>query len=213
VGSSWNPTVKDWSVTKAVTSIKDQGRCGAGWAFAVAAALESLAFKSNSVTDADYSEQQLISCSQSTGNNGCDGGWMNSAFEFVKGHGIATEAVFPYGPNGVDTTTSCSNGGSFKISKYTKVSPDCVSAAAALSTRPLSVAVDAAGWANYKSGIFKKCATVINHGVLLVGVNSTAWKIKNSWGTAWGDKGFIYLDATRGANTCGVCSYASYPVK
>lgn len=139
---------------------------------------------------------------------------MNSAFEFVRVHGITTEAVFPYGPNGTETTKeSCSNGGSFKISTYTKVSPDCVSAAAALSTRPLSVAVDAAGWANYKSGIFKKCATVINHGVLLVGVNSTAWKIKNSWGTGWGEKGFIYLDATQGANTCGVCSYASYPVK
>ena len=67
----------------------------------------------------------------------------------------------------------------------------------------MAVAVDAGGWSHYSSGIFSNCGTSINHAVLLVGVVRGNWKIKNSWGTTWGEKGFIRL---KSGNTCGVCS-------
>ena len=84
--------------------------------------------------------------------------------------------------------------------------------AAALAFRPLSVALCADGWQSYSSGVFSVCGTSVNHGVLLVGVTSTTWLIKNSWGAGWGQQGFMYLDATNGANTCRICDYASYPM-
>jgi len=54
------------------------------------------------------------------------------------------------------------------------------------------------------------CGSSINHAVLLVGIVGGAWKIKNSWGTGWGEQGFIRLDGSK--STCGVCQYAGvYP--
>ncbi len=56
-----------------------------------------------------------------------------------------------------------------------------------LNSQPLSVTVDATNWGQYHTGVFNNCAANINHCVLLVGIdNSGVWKIKNSWGTAWG---------------------------
>ena len=65
--------------------------------------------------------------------------------------------------------------------------------------------MDASNWAQYHSGVFNNCATNINHCVLLVGTDASGvWKIKNSWGTSWGEGGFIRLAP---GNTCGVCAY------
>jgi len=80
----------------------------------------------------------------------------------------------------------------------------------AITGRPISVAVDATNWSPYKSGVFNNCKASLNHGVTLVGVVGGSWRIKNSWGAAWGESGFIRL-AT--GNTCGICNVASYPNK
>lgn len=79
-----------------------------------------------------------------------------------------------------------------------------------ITSSPLSVTVDASNWSSYKSGVLANCGTSINHAVLLVGVINGAWKIKNSWGTSWGEQGFIRLAA---GNTCGVCSYGGVYIK
>lgn len=79
-----------------------------------------------------------------------------------------------------------------------------------IQSKPLSVTVDASNWSSYRSGVFNNCGTSINHAVLLVGLQSNEWKIKNSWGTSWGEGGYIRLAS---GNTCGVCSYgATYVV-
>ena len=67
--------------------------------------------------------------------------------------------------------------------------------------------VDASNWSEYRSGVFTNCGKSINHAVLLVGIVGGNWKIKNSWGTGWGESGFIRLGAA-GSSTCGVCNYA-----
>jgi C1A family cysteine protease len=213
---AWTVTAKDWTtVPGIISSVKDQGKCAAGWAFAAASALESLRVMAYNVT-ADLSEQQLISCSSPYGNNGCVSGWMNYAYNYVIAKGIATEIYYPYTnatlKNG--TRGACRfDGGALKITGYNTVGANCNFVAGNLTSRPLSVGVDATNWRPYVSGIFRNCGSItVNHGVLLVGVNATVWKIKNSWGTGWGVGGYIYLNATNGANTCAVCNTVSYPI-
>jgi cathepsin L len=55
-----------------------------------------------------------------------------------------------------------------------------------LTLKPLSVSVDATNWSKYSSGVFNNCIRNINHCVLLVGIIQGSWKVKNSWGVAWG---------------------------
>ncbi|NDW60117.1 hypothetical protein G0P98_26995 [Yangia sp. PrR004] len=71
-----------------------------------------------------------------------------------------------------------------------------------MTNYPVSVAVDATNWSAYSSGIFSNCKKSLNHAVLAVGYYADGtWVIKNSWGTSWGEKGFIRLKA---GDTCGV---------
>ena len=87
----------------------------------------------------------------------------------------------------------------------------CTDLANAVTQRPVSIAVDANNWSRYSSGVFSNCGTRLDHGVLLVGTKGGDWLVKNSWGSSWGEKGFIRLAG--GKNTCGLCNAASYPNK
>jgi len=91
--------------------------------------------------------------------------------------------------------------GSYKIKQYLNVIT-CSALYDALVTQPVSVAVDALNWGFYHEGIFNECNHEVNHGVLVVGVTSEYWRIKNSWGIQWGEEGFIRI--SRG-NTCSIC--------
>jgi C1A family cysteine protease len=76
-------------------------------------------------------------------------------------------------------------------------------------SRPVSVAVDGNNFSRYSSGIFDNCGKSISIAVLLVGATDQYYKLKNSWGTAWGEQGYIRI--TRVYDSCGICEYASYP--
>ena len=196
----------DWVSQGAVTGIKYQGSCNSCWAFSTTGSLEGL----SKLADGNllsFSEQQLVDCSSKYGNQGCNGGLMDNAFKYVKDHGICSESDYPY--NAVKHSKCKIDGGSFKISGFTDIK-NCNDLANGLTGRPISVAVDATNWSKYSNGVFSNCKDSLNHGVLLVGATDAYWRIKNSWGSSWGEKGFIRL--ARG-NTCGICNLASYPNK
>jgi C1A family cysteine protease len=190
----------DWTTQGKVSGIKNQGSCGSCWAFSATGVMESwFLFKGQSVS---LSEQQLVDCSRPQGNQGCNGGWPSNALKYVISNGITSEGAYPY----VAKDQACKvQGGSYKIAGQKSFS-GCAGLSSGINSSPISVTVDATNWSPYRSGVFNNCAASINHAVLLVGVDgSGAWKIKNSWGTGWGESGYIRLTT---GNTCGVCAYA-----
>lgn len=74
--------------------MKNQGQCGSCWAFAATAAIESALL----IADKDglLSEQELVDCSRDYGNQGCDGGWMDSAFDYIIDNNINSQNNYPY---------------------------------------------------------------------------------------------------------------------
>ena len=196
------PTV-DWVTYGAVSPVKNQGSCTASYAFSAVGAVEgvSVIFFKNQV---EYSAQQLVDCSQSYGNSGCVTGNMVNSFNFIRDRGISTSAAYPY-TGALGTCRSAT--GTFKVVGYASIN-DCNNLANALVSRPVSVAVDGANFQLYKSGVFYNCGTNATLAALLVGMTDAFWVVKNSWGTTWGEAGYIRL--ARG-NTCAVCQYASYP--
>jgi len=189
----------DWVSQGKVSAVKNQGQCGSCWAFSATGVLESWAlFKGQNV---NLSEQQLVDCSRSYGNQGCNGGWPSNALKYVQAKGIASTSQYAY----VGKDQACKlDGGSFKIAGQ-KSASGCAGLSSAINSEPVSVTVDATNWSSYRSGVFNNCAANINHAVLLVGVAGGTWKIKNSWGTSWGESGYIRLAA---GNVCGLCNYA-----
>ncbi len=199
------PTSVDWRTNGAVTAVKDQGQCGSCWAFSSTGALEGLSFVSGKGLQS-FSEQQLVDCSTSQGNEGCNGGLMDHAFTYVKKNGITLESNYAY--HAVDQKCTV-NGGTFKIGGFKDVAAGSVSQlAAAVVQQPVAIAVDAENFQMYSSGVFSNCGKNLDHGVLLVGYTADAWIVKNSWAENWGENGYIRL--ARG-NTCGLANSASYP--
>lgn len=186
----------DWTTKGAVSRVKNQGSCGSCWAFSAVGTLESWALLNN--RQVDLSEQQLVDCSGKYGNAGCNGGYNYQGLAYVKDHGITDQNSYPY----VAKTQHCQKeGGDFKINSV-QSARGCDALVTAISARPVGVSADATNWSKYSSGVFTNCSTHLNHDILLVGVSDGYWKIKNSWGTGWGESGFIRL--ARG-NTCGIC--------
>ena len=134
---------------------------------------------------------------------------MDSAFDYIIDKKIATTEAYPYVARDQACNTK-TQGERHTIENYVDV-PGCTNLLNALTKQPVSVAVDASVWSAYRSGILSNCGKNVNHGVLLVGATNEFWLVKNSWGTTWGEKGFIRLTRSGDQNTCDICSYPSYP--
>jgi len=215
------PSSVDWSAKGAVTPIKNQGQCGSCWAFSTTGSLEGAAFVSTG-TLPSLSEQQLVDCAQSTGNQGCNGGLMDDAFQWIKQHGgIASEAAYPY--TATDGTCKTNAVSVANVASYTDVTPNSDNdLMTAIVQQPVSVAVEADqnSFQFYTSGVMTAaCGTNLDHGVLAVGYGTTSgqdyYKVKNSWGADWGMQGYILLGRgpsyNGGAGQCGILSVASWP--
>lgn len=203
--SSLVPSSIDWVGKGAVTPIKNQGQCGSCWTFSTTGAIEG-AWQIAHGKLVSLSEQQVVDCAHDAGQ-GCGGGWPSAAIKWEESQGICGESEYQYtGRNG--RCHGCNGSpvlarGSVTGAQAVQASADGMRAA--LAEKPVSVCVDAESWQHYHGGIFSNCGTSLDHAVLAVGYDSSSWKVKNSWGTWWGDKGYIHL---RMGNTCGVLNNA-----
>ncbi|CAO1943638.1 unnamed protein product [Urochloa humidicola] len=217
------PDKVDWREKGAVAPVKNQGQCGSCWAFSAVSSVESI----NKLVTGELvslSEQELVECSTNGGNSGCNGGLMDSAFEFIiKNGGIDTEADYPY--KAVDGTCDLNrkNAKIVSIDGYEDVPKnDEKSLQKAVAHQPVSVAIEAGGreFQLYKSGVFTgRCTTNLDHGVVAVGYGTENgkdyWIVRNSWGPKWGEAGYIRMERNINSATgkCGIAMMASYPTK
>jgi hypothetical protein len=211
----------DWRTKGAVTPVKNQGQCGSCWAFSTTGSVEgAVAIKTGKLTS--VSEQQLVDCSGAEGNQGCNGGLMDYAFEYIiKNGGLDTESDYAYTARDGSCNAAKAATKASSISSYKDVAHNSeAQLIAAVTQQPVSVAIEAdqSGFQLYKSGVFSgPCGTQLDHGVLAVGYNTDStgknyWIVKNSWGASWGLQGYILMAQGKGAaGICGINMEPSYP--
>jgi len=203
--SSALPTSVDWrTVPGVLTPVKDQGQCGSCWAFSATENVESAVALATNQTAPVLSPQNVVSCTpnpnQCGGTGGCGGATAELGIGYVAGNGIYFNANWPYTatngtctpPPGVAPAATCSG--------YKKVIRNSYEETMyAVVNQPISVSVDASTWGPYTGGIFNCTNSTldIDHVVQLVGYGSQNgvdyWIVRNSWGTSWGEAGYIRL--------------------
>lgn len=221
----------DWVKAGAVTPVKNQGQCGSCWSFSTTGALEGAYFNKYGELKS-FSEQQLVSCDNFKNGGtdmGCNGGLMDHAFNWIeKNGGLCYEDDYPYTSGTTKSAGTCENTCSVdeksKITSFVDVKKNSdEEMMKAITLQPVSIAIqaDQKDFQLYKSGVFTGgCGTSLDHGVLVVGYGSMDgndfYMVKNSWGTTWGDNGYIYLgrgsEYNNGSGQCGMLMQGSYPI-
>ncbi|CAL1545611.1 unnamed protein product [Lymnaea stagnalis] len=215
------PDAIDWRAKGAVTAVKDQGQCGSCWTFSATGSIEGQNFK-NTGKLLSFSEQQIVDCCHGDGCAGCNGGYMDSAFQYInKTGGLELESDYAY--TAQDGTCRFSQSlVKVKVTNCLDIKRgDEVHLKDALANAgPVSVAIDAShpSFQSYAGGIYdeKDCSSSeLDHGVLVVGYGTQDkadyWIIKNSWGITWGMEGYVLMPRNA-KNQCGTATLASFPL-
>jgi len=216
--ATFAPLSIDWRQKGAVTSVKDQGQCGSCWTFSATGAVEG-AWAISTGELVDLSEQELVDCATgiSYGSHGCNGGQMEGAFKYVIEHGQCELSAYSYTAKD-GTCKKCTAVA--HITSCSDVKPnDQISLKGAVAQQPVAIAIEADTryFQSYSGGVLtsSSCGTNLDHGVLIVGYGTENgqdyWLVKNSWGTSWGEKGYVKIARSSSTNDPGVCGIAMDP--
>jgi C1A family cysteine protease len=188
----------DWR-GKAVSSVKDQGQCGSCWAFSAAEAMEGCQMlKNNDGVNVDVSAQMIVDCCTAGGSDGCNGGYPDQCINWAIKQDLATWASYTY--KAVKGT--CKKATTIAVKKdtctYKKIAATETALLTALQSGPVSVCLAATELQYYTGGVISgsSCSdTAVDHAVLLAAYTGKELVVKNSWGSSWGEAGFVRLQA------------------
>jgi cathepsin L len=206
LGSSGsNPASMDWRTKSpsVVTPVKNQAGCGSCWAFASTEVIEShyAIYNEQLLT---LAPQTLVDCAPNPddcgGTGGCEGSIAELAYNYTKASGMALESDLPYTAHDAPCP---SYKPAVTLDGYVK---NPINSADALETAlatvgPVAVNVAAMPWQIYGGGIFSNgCkkgllsgSCDIDHVVVAYGYAPDYWIVRNSWGSGWGEQGYIRL--------------------
>eukprot|EP00003_Mantamonas_plastica_P005922 TRINITY_DN1482_c0_g1_i1.p1 TRINITY_DN1482_c0_g1~~TRINITY_DN1482_c0_g1_i1.p1 ORF type:complete len:300 (+),score=93.33 TRINITY_DN1482_c0_g1_i1:179-1078(+) len=219
-----------WPACPQIADPLDQGKCGSCWAFGATKSISSrFCIATNNATNVFLSEFNMVTCDN--GNNGCNGGQLKAAWDYVKENGLPTTKCQPYSiptcsnepclPPFVNTPgcngDKCADGsqgqkyyvdsvyhvGSIFGSNVEKIQQEI------LTNGPVEAAFTVySDFIHYKSGVYRHTTGGVlgGHAIMIVGWgvenNTPYWIVSNSWTTNWGDKGFFKI--LRGSDECGI---------
>merc|ERR1711881_835203 len=224
------PKRRDWVHKGAVSNVNNQAKRFACYAFAACGAIEG-AVKLRTGKLQKLSAQQIVDCSTPNSgfmNHGCKGGTMVKSYKYIIKNGLMKWEDYGYRTE-LSSRPECKLVYSHCKYKKHKVAQrihgyvnirkgsehDLKNA---VGMRPVSAAIDAhhRAFKLYRSGIFTlaSCTTHLTHGGLMVGYGEhngkKYWKLKNSWGSQWGQNGYGHL--IRGENMCSIADWSNYPI-
>merc|ERR550519_3167985 len=210
--SSDLPASVDWRDSGAITKVKDQGQCGSCWAFATTEQVEAYTAIASGGPAMELSAQQVTSCAPNAvlcgGNGGCEGSTPPLAYNYVQLFGHTTEENYPYISGSTMDTETCqydvaATAPVATITGYDNLPSNDQAAIMAhlANVGPLAISVAASPWKDFTGGVFDGCSydenIRLNHAVQLVGYgsgeNGPYWIVRNSWGSGWGEDGYIFL--------------------
>ena len=213
------PEQKDWRDENAVTPVKNQGQCGSCWSFSATGAIEG----ANAISSGNLislSEQELLDCSGKYGNFACSGGEMDSAFQYAMDNGLCSEEIVPYEAQRERCSSMPQCEAEVFVKKCVDVTPNNeLHLQEAVANQPVSIAIEADTriFQFYSGGVITdtSCGTDLDHGVLIVGYGEENgfpyWLVKNSWGSDWGDNGYVKILRTNSTDSDGICGIAMQP--
>lgn len=206
-----------------VHAIRDQASCGSCWAFGASEALtDRFCIASSGKTDVVLSPEDMVACDSA--DLGCDGGYLNKAWNYLATTGIVSDACFPYS-SGKGAVPACPRTctGSGTWTKYKCKANSVVTARTAAAIQqeiytngPMETSFNVySDFMNYKSGIYQHTSGYLEggHAIKILGWGVEGglkyWLCANSWGTSWGEKGFFRI----AYGECGIDSavYACTP--
>lgn len=210
------PKPIDWRiVNKTIGAIKNQGDdCGSCWAFATIGSIEAnyFIYRQKRVI---LSEQQLVDCCNGPKypyTDGCRGtSSMNEPFDYSNNVGLILSTDYPYKAY----QQKCQDSSFTKTKYLDSTLPyiygkiDSINLQSLVNLGPVTITLSTDGWKFYSSGVLNQCGTTINHAVVLIGYDkNNNWIVRNSWGSTWGDNGYITLAP---GNTCNLFNQIFFP--